>query len=102
MNQDKKEYILQWYEKADHDIKNATIIIANAPDILDTVCFHCQQAVEKYLKAYLVYKEYDFEKTHNLKYLRETCSIYDSDFENINFKNLNLFALPRRCLNSTH
>jgi HEPN domain-containing protein len=33
----------------------------------DIVCFHAQQAAEKYLKAYLVFLEQDFPKTHALE-----------------------------------
>ncbi len=33
---------------------------------LDTVCFHVQQCAEKYIKAYLIYCEIDFKKSHDL------------------------------------
>ncbi|MCG2760389.1 MAG: HEPN domain-containing protein [Candidatus Delongbacteria bacterium] len=39
------------------------------PEYLDTVTFHCQQAVEKYLKAYLIYLVIDFKFTHDSVYL---------------------------------
>lgn len=32
----------------------------------DTICFHAQQCVEKYIKAFLVWKGISFPKTHNL------------------------------------
>ena len=35
----------------------------------NAVAFHCQQAAEKYLKAFLVWSEVDFPKTHDLKEL---------------------------------
>ncbi len=35
----------------------------------DTVCFHAQQCVEKYLKALLVLEEIDFPRTHDLEKL---------------------------------
>lgn len=31
-----------------------------------TVCFHAQQVVEKYLKAWLTYLSVDFPKTHDI------------------------------------
>jgi HEPN domain-containing protein len=86
MKQDKKEEILKWFEKADHDIIMAQRAIEIAPLILDSACFHCQQTVEKYLKAYLLYQGKDIKKTHNLIFLREQCADFDSDFENFNFK----------------
>lgn len=35
-------------------------------DITEIVCFHCQQAVEKYLKALLLSNNEDIQKTHNI------------------------------------
>ncbi|MFO7969928.1 MAG: HEPN domain-containing protein [Candidatus Izemoplasmatales bacterium] len=34
-----------------------------------SLCFHCQQAAEKYLKAYIIYLSLHYEKVHDLKYL---------------------------------
>ena len=33
----------------------------------DIICFHSQQSAEKYLKAYLVFLDQDFPKTHALE-----------------------------------
>ncbi|NOT29193.1 MAG: HEPN domain-containing protein [Planctomycetes bacterium] len=38
----------------------------------DTVCFHAQQCVEKYVKALLVLKSTPFPKTHDLGVLTRT------------------------------
>ena len=49
-------------------------------------CFWAQQAIELYLKAYLVEKEvFDIKKhkTHNLIYLARECYKLDKDFEEI-------------------
>ncbi len=72
----KEQYddILQWIEKADHDLGSAKIIFIHLPDYFDTIAFHCQQAVEKYLKAILVYYKIEFKKTHDLVYLLELLS----------------------------
>jgi HEPN domain-containing protein len=35
----------------------------------DSVCFHCQQAIEKYLKALLIFRAIPFPKTHDLRVL---------------------------------
>ncbi|MBU4486383.1 MAG: HEPN domain-containing protein, partial [Candidatus Delongbacteria bacterium] len=47
----------------------AKITYLHIPEYLDTVTFHCQQAVEKYLKAYLIYLVIDFKFTHDSVYL---------------------------------
>ena len=36
----------------------------------DTVCFHAQQCVEKYIKALLVFRATPFPKTHDIQVLR--------------------------------
>ncbi|MFQ5649928.1 MAG: HEPN domain-containing protein [bacterium] len=35
----------------------------------DLVCFHCQQAAEKYLKAHLIFHRVRFPKSHDLMLL---------------------------------
>lgn len=50
-------------------------------DVTEIVCFHCQQAAEKYLKALLIYKEVEkIPKTHNIDLLLNLCTKYDKDF----------------------
>lgn len=96
MNDHLQDYIKQWLSKAEDDLNATRRLIEIEPYILDPACFHCQQAVEKYLKAYLVYKEFDFEKTHNIKYLLKECSKFDADFKNFDVKNINDFAVDIR------
>jgi HEPN domain-containing protein len=62
--------ILQWVEKAEHDLMTASYTLrlrANCPT--DTVCFHAQQCVEKYLKALLVLNDVEFGRTHHISAL---------------------------------
>ena len=61
--------VLLWIEKADHDLGTAQITFLYLPAYWDTIAFHCQQAVEKYLKAYLVFLQVPFRKVHSLTYL---------------------------------
>jgi HEPN domain-containing protein len=56
-----------WIKKAENDLitaKNSLNIKPEPP--LDTICFHAQQCAEKYLKAFLVYHEIEFEKIHDI------------------------------------
>jgi HEPN domain-containing protein len=48
---------------------------------LDTAVYHCQQAAEKAIKAYLIYRDIVFEKTHNLVSLLTACANLDSSFK---------------------
>jgi HEPN domain-containing protein len=60
--------VREWITKAESDLTASAHILklgANSP--ADTVCFHAQQCVEKYLKAVLVYHLVDFPKTHDIE-----------------------------------
>ncbi len=96
MTSEEQEILLQWLEKASHDLIAADILIQANPMILDIACFHCQQAVEKYLKAFLIYNNRDFIFTHNLDYLVQQCSAIDTDFKDLDMKNLSLYAVRAR------
>jgi HEPN domain-containing protein len=85
-----------WLEKAAHDLIAATLINDIQPLILDIACFHCQQAVEKYLKAYLVFRKQDFPKTHNLDLLLKNCIDINPVFADIDLLNLEDFAVRGR------
>ncbi|MGA2268643.1 MAG: HEPN domain-containing protein [Bryobacteraceae bacterium] len=63
--------IRQWVQKAENDFLNAqhTMLMEESCPY-DTVCFHCQQCVEKHLKAILVLNQTPFQKTHDLEQLR--------------------------------
>jgi HEPN domain-containing protein len=47
--------------------------------VTESVCFHCQQAVEKYLKAYLVFLSITFAKTHEIGELITKCESKDKE-----------------------
>lgn len=79
---DQVKVIKQWIEKGDHDLGTAKITYLHIPEYLDTVTFHCQQAVEKYLKAYLIFQSITFRFTHDLIYLLDLIIQKDSDFYN--------------------
>src|SRR5436309_1859575 len=62
--------VQQWVQKAENDLKTATYTLQLKEECpTDTVCFHAQQCIEKYLKAVLVYNGVDFPRTHNLSVL---------------------------------
>jgi len=67
------EEVSEWLQKAEKDLLSARILLEHDPPVLETACFHCQQAVEKALKAYLVWKGVPFERVHSLPYLLDLC-----------------------------
>lgn len=74
--------IRQWITKGDHDLGTAKITYLHIPEYMDTVTFHCQQAVEKYLKAYLIFLSIPFRFSHDLVYLLDLISQKDGEFDN--------------------
>ena len=61
----------QWVAKADNDLLNADNNLKCEEVPFDTVCFHCQQATEKILKAYLIANQKPYPITHDLFFLLE-------------------------------
>ena len=53
---------------------------AQASDDPYTICFHSQQAAEKYLKAFLISKGQDVPQTHEISELIKQCATLDEDF----------------------
>ena len=91
-----KIYIEAWLNKAESDLMSVQRLLEIEPMILDSACFHCQQAVEKSLKAYLCYKGTDIVKTHSITFLLSECSVFDPIFDSIDPLNLNAYAVRIR------
>ena len=74
---------LEWFYFADADLDSA-FILKNAHRKHDAIiCYHCQQAVEKYLKAFLCYNGLIPPKIHVLETLCALCSEFDASFNEI-------------------
>lgn len=59
-----------WIEKAESDLKTAALTLREGQDSpTDTVAFHAQQCVEKYLKALMTLRGIDFPKIHDVEEL---------------------------------
>lgn len=56
----------RWFQKAENDLLDVENNLKADRYASDIVCFHCQQAVEKYLKGFLAWHETPFAKTHDL------------------------------------
>jgi len=48
-----------------------------------TICFLCQGSAEKYLKAFLLWNNWELKKTHDMSELLETCCGFDKSFEQL-------------------
>ncbi len=74
---DKIDKVKSWIDKANNDLASAETLFKYSSEIRDTVCFHCQQAVEKYLKAWLIHLDVTFPRTHELTYLLDLLTKID-------------------------
>jgi HEPN domain-containing protein len=82
-----------WILKADHDLKIAKDEMKEREAVTDMVCFHCQQAVEKILKAFLISKNKEVAKTHDLSFLISECIKIDSEFKELFDKGIDLMGV---------
>jgi HEPN domain-containing protein len=69
MDKEKRVEWEGWIKRAISDYNSAKKLIDGDEKYLDTAVYHCQQAVEKILKSFLVYKNIQFEKVHSIVYL---------------------------------
>jgi HEPN domain-containing protein len=63
----------EWGQKAEGDYTVAATLWQAESTVYDAICFHAQQCIEKYLKAWLVEHESTFPKTHDLEALAKQC-----------------------------
>jgi HEPN domain-containing protein len=77
------EDVSEWIQLADDDLYSARILNGAVRKVYEIICYHCAQATEKYLKAYLTYQDIIPEKTHNLLFLNKLCMEQDNEFQNI-------------------
>lgn len=68
-----------WFAIAKEEISSAKILLAS--EHFSTATYFCQQAAEKALKGYLVFKKQEITKTHDLTKLVRLCMKFDIGFE---------------------
>jgi len=72
-----------WFKKADNDLRNASYVIRMDRPPMDTVCYHAQQTVEKYLKGFLAHHGQEIPRIHDIAQLIILCSLIDDSFKEI-------------------
>lgn len=73
----RRKLVGHWTDKAAQDLDAAEVLMQHEPPLLYPVCFHCQQASEKYIKAFLTYRQVEFPKTHNIRELLDLAATVD-------------------------
>ena len=61
-----KKQVKDWIVLADKDLYASEILIKDEHPLTNIVAFHCQQTIEKYLKAFLIENDIPLIKIHDL------------------------------------
>ncbi|MEK7722256.1 MAG: HEPN domain-containing protein, partial [Elusimicrobiota bacterium] len=79
MNENNKIKAEEWFEKARRDYESAKLILRHG-GYADPAAVLLQQAVEKYLKGYLIARGWKLIKTHDLRFLIAEAEKHNGDF----------------------
>lgn len=60
-----RQQAMEWFERGDHDIETAQLLY-DQHGYTDSIAYHIQQAIEKYLKGYLVMRGQKPPRVHEL------------------------------------
>ena len=74
--------VQDWLARARLDARAAEHLLADGVDLAEPALFHCQQAAEKALKAFLAWHR-TFARRHNLVALLNLCAEVKSDFTSL-------------------
>ena len=77
-----REIVQEWVKKGESDFVAAKTL-AQQEGLENQTGFHCQQAIEKWLKAYLIKQGEEIRKIHDLTALVIECEKYDPYFEHL-------------------
>ena len=73
--------VAMWLAKAQSDLDSAKVLLHGSQTFLDTGSYHCHQAAEKALKAWLTSQMQVFRKPHDLVELVNQCIDISPEFE---------------------
>ena len=83
MDASKAELVRDWLTRASHDLQAARLLAAPDHPLLNTAIYHCQQAAEKAVKAWLQSRDDPFPKTHDIEELVEQAGKLNPDFRRL-------------------
>ena len=95
----KEDVAMRWITKAENDLKAVKHLLTFEDAPTDVISFHCQQSVEKYLKAYLTLAGVRVKRTHDLDTILYLCIGEDEDFKELDseeISNLTFYAVEIR------
>jgi len=75
--------VREWVTKAGLDLRAVDRLLTDDSDLAEPALYHCQQAAEKILKAFLVWHGQVFARTHNLGALLDLCIVVAPEFSTL-------------------
>ncbi len=75
--------VTEWLAKADEDLEFGRLNLEERKNFFAQICFHFQQAAEKYLKAFIVAKEIEFKRIHDLGLRLKMAARVDGSLEEL-------------------
>lgn len=76
----KDDVVKDWLKRAEDDYKHVKRDLPDEDYFYSHLAFFLEQAAEKYLKAYIIAFDLQFEYTHDLLKLLEICKAKDKEF----------------------
>jgi len=78
------QIVLEWFRYGDNDLAAAEHMLSLYPLQMEIICYHSHQAVEKWLKGYIISKTgNDPQRTHDLIRLCAQCQSFDCSYDRI-------------------
>ena len=71
----------EWLDFAHMDLSSAEFLLGMHPLPVEIICYHCEQAAEKFLKAVLIYYGVEAPMTHDLVLPCKLCVQLDQSWE---------------------
>lgn len=80
MDEAKQSIVQAWLIKAQRDLVSAQRLAEGDDPLLDIAAYHCQQAAEKAVKGFLVFRDVRVRKTHDLEELVAETTMLTPDY----------------------
>jgi len=78
MDEGLRQQAREWFQRGDHDIETAQLLYEEH-GYTDAIAYHIQQAIEKYLKGYLILKGQKPPWAHELDTLLNLVEKFEAD-----------------------
>ena len=76
----KNQLVEEWLERGKRDLETAKILFSSS-DYFEIILFHIHQAVEKYIKGFLISRGWKLKKIHDLEVLITEAIKFDDSFK---------------------